>query len=62
MTMNRRSFAITCGTLLANACGRRTPQPMSSTTGRRSMRADLTFVTRDGCVNTPDMLLNVDVH
>ena len=24
------------------------------------MRADLVFVTRDGCVNTPDMLLNLD--
>jgi hypothetical protein len=27
---------------------------------RRSLRGDLVFITRDGCVNTPDMLLNVD--
>ena len=24
------------------------------------MRADLTFITRDGCVNTPDMFNNLD--
>jgi hypothetical protein len=24
------------------------------------MHADLTFITRDGCVNTPDMLSNLD--
>ena len=24
------------------------------------MRDDLVFVTREGCVNTPDMLLNLD--
>jgi len=27
---------------------------------RRSVRGDLVFITRDGCVNTPDMLLNLD--
>ena len=26
----------------------------------RSVRCDLVFITRDGCVNTPDMLLNLD--
>jgi len=25
-----------------------------------SMKNDLIFITRDGCVNTPDMLLNLD--
>jgi hypothetical protein len=27
---------------------------------RRSVKADLTFLTRDGCVNTPDMVNNLD--
>jgi hypothetical protein len=26
----------------------------------RSMQQDLTFLTRDGCVNTPDMRVNLD--
>jgi hypothetical protein len=25
-----------------------------------SVKADLVFLTRDGCVNTPDMMFNVD--
>ena len=31
-----------------------------STGQRRSVRGNLVFITRDGCVNTPDMLLNLD--
>jgi hypothetical protein len=31
-----------------------------STSQRQSVRGDLVFITRDGCVNTPDMLLNLD--
>ena len=27
---------------------------------QKSMRADLEFLTRDGCVNTPDMVNNLD--
>ena len=26
-----------------------------------TMRIDLVFVTRDECVNTPDMMINLDV-
>src|SRR6266699_3552354 len=58
--MNRRSFAIVLGTLMASACRKLTPQATASTTQRRSMRADLAFITRDGCVNTPDMFNNLD--
>jgi hypothetical protein len=27
---------------------------------KKSVKADLTFLTRDGCVNTPDMVNNLD--
>lgn len=27
---------------------------------KRSVKDDLTFLTRDGCVNTPDMVNNLD--
>jgi hypothetical protein len=59
-TMNRRTFAIGIGALMAGACREHTPQPVLSQSGRRSMREALTFLTRDGCVNTPDMLTNLD--
>jgi hypothetical protein len=36
------------------------PQMTVSAPGRRSMRADIVFVTRDGRVNTPDMLPSLD--
>jgi hypothetical protein len=29
-------------------------------TAQKSMKGDLTFLTRDGCVNTPDMVNNLD--
>src|SRR5437773_3323785 len=29
-------------------------------TAQKSMKDDLTFLTREGCVNTPDMQLNLD--
>ena len=58
--MNRRTFAIACGGLLASACGKQTPPSTPLTREPRSMRADLVFVTRDGCVNTPDMHINLD--
>jgi hypothetical protein len=58
--MNRRSFALGFGALLADACARRAPQSTAAISQRRSVRGDLVFVTRDGCVNTPDMLLNLD--
>jgi len=58
--MNRRAFTIGFGALVAGACTRRTPQSTASNAQRRSIRGDFVFVTRDGCVNTPDMLLNLD--
>jgi hypothetical protein len=58
--MNRRTFAIACGSLLASACGKQIPESTASTRRPRSMRADLVFVTRDGCVNSPDMFNNLD--
>jgi len=58
--MNRRSFTIGFGALMAGACTRRTPESNRSSGHRRSVRGDLVFITRDGCVNTPDMLLNLD--
>ena len=58
--MNRRSFAIVFGTLVASACRKPTPQATASISQRRSMRSDLTFITRDECVNTPDMFNNLD--
>ena len=58
--MNRRSFTIGFGALVAGACGRRAPESTLSSSQRRSVRGDIVFITRDGCVNTPDMLLNLD--
>ena len=59
--MNRRSFTIGFGALIAGACTKREPQPTSASANqRRSVRGELVFVTRDDCVNTPDMLLNLD--
>jgi hypothetical protein len=58
--MNRRSFTIGFGALVAGACARRAPEPAVSGGQRRSVRGDLVFITRDGCVNTPDMQLNLD--
>jgi hypothetical protein len=56
--IKRRSFAIGLGVMLANAC--RKAQSAASTSKPKSTRADLTFITRDGCVNTPDMFNNLD--
>ena len=58
--MNRRTFTVGIGVLMAGACARRAPESTASTSQRRSVRGDLVFITRDGCVNTPDMLLNLD--
>ena len=56
--MDRRTFGIALAGLLAWGCGERPSQ--RSTARPTTMKNDLVFVTRDGCVNTPDMLLNVD--
>src|SRR5262245_63298196 len=58
--MNRRSFTIGFGAFVAGACARRAPESTLSSSQRRSVRGDLVFITRDGCVNMPNMLLNLD--
>lgn len=58
--MNRRAFTIGFGALAADACARRATESTASNVQPRSVRGDLVFITRDGCVNTPDMLLNLD--
>ena len=58
--MNRRSFTVGFGAFLAGACAKQSQQPTASINQRKSVRGDLVFVTRDGCVNTPDMLNNLD--
>src|SRR5437899_1350319 len=58
--------AVVCGVataaFLACDCGGRTSgeRPPTSTARPTTMKNDLVFVTRDGCVNTPDMLINLD--
>src|SRR5262245_35777718 len=59
-SMNRRAFTIGLAALGAGACAGRTPKSTASNAQRRSVRGDLVFITREGCVNTPDMLLNLD--
>ena|SRR6516164_4511022 len=58
--MNRRSFTIAFGAFVAGACARRAPESTASGSQRRSVRRDLVFITRDDCVNTPDMRVNLD--
>ena len=58
--MNRRSFSMVFGTLLASACRKPTPSATAAATRPQSMRADLTFITRDECVNSPDLFNNLD--
>ena len=56
--MNRRSFAVGLAGFMATACRQQADVPVAAT--KRSMKNDLVFLTRDGCVNTPDMSNNVD--
>jgi hypothetical protein len=58
--MNRRSFAMAFGALMAGACRKSASSATTPMTQPRSMRADLTFITRDECVNSPDMFNNLD--
>src|SRR5215831_7817274 len=58
--MNRCSFTLGFGALVASACARRASESSVSNGQRRSVRDDLVFITRDGFVNTPDLLLNLD--
>ena len=58
--MDRRTFGIALASLLPWSCAEGPPGPSLTTTQSITMKNDLVFVTRDGCVNTPDMLLNLD--
>ena len=58
--MKRKCVAIIIGGLLVCACRDRAPAARTSTQRPTTFKADLVFVTRDGCVNTPDMLANLD--
>ena len=58
--MDRRTFGIALASLLPWGCSPRAPGPSLTTTPPTTMKNDLVFVTRDGCVNTPDMLINLD--
>ena len=58
--MSRRLFVAAVGSLLSGACQARKPQPVTAAPTRKSVRADVVFITRDGCVNTPDMFNNLD--
>jgi hypothetical protein len=46
--------------MLLSGCAARTPARNASAAGPTTMRNDLVFVTRDECVNTPDMMINLD--
>lgn len=59
-SMNRRSFTLALSALVATACHRSTKESPPARMKPKSTRGDLTFITRDGCVNTPDMFLNLD--
>jgi len=54
--MTRTLFAVVAVVTFAG-CSKPAAQLSAPPT---SMRQDLVFVTRDGCVNTPDMLTNLD--
>jgi hypothetical protein len=58
--MDRRSFGVAFGMLVTSACATRITQPMPPPSQPRTTRSDLVFVTRDECVNTPDMFINLD--
>jgi hypothetical protein len=61
--MDRRAFSIGLAGLLAGGCRQQVAKaPVAGTSGttRTSVKSDLVFLTRDGCVNTPDMVNNLD--
>ena len=60
--MNRRTFSAGLVGLLAGGCRQPSKEAPAATAiaKRTSMKDELVFLTRDGCVNTPDMLNNVD--
>ena len=58
--MDRRSFGVGFGMLVASACVERLMDSKVSPSQSRTTRDDLVFVTRDECVNTPDLFFNLD--
>src|SRR5258706_11119994 len=58
--VDRRTFGIALASLLPWSCSPGASRPSPATTPSTTMKNDLVFVTRDGCVNTPDMLINLD--
>lgn len=58
--MNRRTFAVTLASLLATGCKNEKSRPSMPAGAKKSLKANLVFLTRDGCVNTPDMSNNLD--
>ena len=58
--MDRRSFGTAVAMLVTSACAKRITQQMASPIQPKTLRDDLVFVTRDDCVNTPDMFINLD--
>jgi hypothetical protein len=59
-SMNRRSVTLALGALVASACRRSTNESSTTRVKPKSVRGDLVFITRDDCVHTPDMFLNLD--
>ena len=58
--VSRRSFIAAAGSLLSDVCQAPKPQPTTAAPKRKSVRSELVFITRNGCVNTPDMFNNLD--
>jgi hypothetical protein len=60
--MNRRTFSAGLVGVLAGGCGRpsKAAPAAAATPKQKSMKNEMVFLTRVGCVNTPDMLNKVD--
>ena len=58
--VSRRVFVAAVAGLLLGACQAPKPQPSTAARPQKSVRGDLVFITRDGCVNTPDMFNSLD--
>jgi hypothetical protein len=56
----RRLLALSALVTFLGGCSGRPPASNASTASPTTIREDLVFVTRDQCVNTPDMMINLD--